>query len=315
MMDETAKHVILGTGPIGMAVMDALRARGARIRMVNHSGRADVPAGVEVVGGDLSAPETARAACAGGSAVYVCLNPPYHLWPELWPPLLASVIEGAAAAGAKLVMADNLYMYGPTGGQPMTEDTPLRPAGEKGRTRVLMSDMLLDAHAGGRVRATIGRASDYFGPRGLGSWMGDRVFYPALNNKPAQTMGDPDAPHTYTYLPDIASGLVMLAERPEADGEVWHLPAAETLTTREFIERIYDETGGEPRISVLSKTMLSVVGLFNPMVRELRETHYQFAEPFILDDGKFKAAFGDLSTPLSQAIPATVDWFRANPQP
>jgi nucleoside-diphosphate-sugar epimerase len=315
MATGAAQHVILGTGPIGMAVMDALLARGARVRMVNRGGRADIPAAVELVSGDLSDPATARAVCAGASAVYVCLNPPYHRWPELWPPLLASVIEGAADAGAKLVMADNLYMYGPTGGQPLREDTPVRPAGDKGRTRALMADMLLDAHAGGRVRVTIARAFDYFGPRGLGSWMGDRVFYPALEGKPAQTMGDPDASHTYTYLPDLASGLVMLAGRPEADGEVWHLPAAETLTTRAFIGRVYAETGHEPRITVLPKALITVLGLFNPMVRELRETHYQFAEPFVLDDAKFKAAFGDLSTPLSQAIPATVDWYRAHPQP
>lgn len=315
MDSEAARHVILGTGPIGMALVDTLRARGEPVRVVNRSGRADVPPGVEVVAADLSSPEAARQACAGAGVVYVCLNPPYHRWPEMWPPLLASVIEGAGAAGARLVMADNLYMYGPTGGQPLTEETPIHPVGAKGRTRAQMAETLLESHAAGVVSVAIGRASDYFGPRGLGSWMGDRVFYPALEGKPAQTMGDPDAPHTYTYLPDLAAALLVLGERPEAAGEVWHLPAAETLTTRAFVERVYAETDHEPRISVLPRALITALGLFNPTIGELRETRYQFAEPFVVNDGKFKAAFGDVSTPLAEAIPATVDWFRANPQP
>ena len=37
------------------------------------------------------------------------------------------MLEGAASAGAKLIAMENLYMYGPTDGRPLTEDLPLRP--------------------------------------------------------------------------------------------------------------------------------------------------------------------------------------------
>jgi nucleoside-diphosphate-sugar epimerase len=145
-------------------------------------------------------------------------------------------LQGAAAAGAKLVSFENLYAYGPTGGAPLTEDLPLAATGRKGRVRAQMARDLLDAHEAGNVRVAIGRASDFFGPRGLVSHMGERVFYPVLAGKNAQVLGDPTQPHTFSYIPDIAAGLATLGTRDEADGRAWHLPNADTVTIRAFIE-------------------------------------------------------------------------------
>ena len=100
MADNNELHVVFGTGPVGMAVADELLRRGRRVRMVNRSGRASVPAGVEVVRGDAADPIFTREVSAGAAVVYNVLNPPYHKWPELFPPLQVGVLEGAAAAGA-----------------------------------------------------------------------------------------------------------------------------------------------------------------------------------------------------------------------
>lgn len=307
-------HVVFGTGAIGIAVTEELVARGRRVRAVNRSGKADVPAGVEVVGGDAMREDFTREACQGASVVYQCLNPPYTKWPELFPPLQAAVLEGAIAAGAKLISTENLYMYGSTDGKPMTEDMPYAAKTRKGSTRARMAEELLEAHGSGKVRVAIGRASDYFGPRGLLSAMGDRVFYPALQGKPAQVLGDPDLPHTYTYLPDIARGLVILGERDEALGQAWHLPNPETVTTREFVQMIGDEIGREARVQSAPKVALQVISLFNPLLREVVEMLYEFEEPFVVDHSKFEAAFGSHATPLREAIQTTVNWYRENPQ-
>ena len=87
-------------------------------------------------------PNGARRACEGAAVVYHCAQPGYTKWPELFPPLTRAVLDGAAAAGAKLVFADNLYVYGPPDG-PMTEETPQRAQGKKGRTRIEMADAVL----------------------------------------------------------------------------------------------------------------------------------------------------------------------------
>jgi hypothetical protein len=136
MTDHGELHVIFGTGAVGMSVMDELIRRSRRrVRMVNRSGRARVPPGVEVVGGDATDEAFARGASEGASVVYFALNPPYNKWPELFPPLQAGVLDGAASAGAKLVAMENLYMYGPTQGRPLTEDLPHAPNTRKGRVR------------------------------------------------------------------------------------------------------------------------------------------------------------------------------------
>ncbi|MCL1602195.1 MAG: NAD-dependent epimerase/dehydratase family protein [Actinomycetia bacterium] len=307
-------HVVFGTGAIGMALIEELHASGKHVRAVNRSGSGDVPNGVNVLGGDATSSEFTRAACADASAVYFCLNPPYTSWPELFPPLQAAVIDGAASAGAKLVVAENLYMYPPMNGQPLTEDLPYTATTRKGAVRGRMSENLMAAHESGQLRVTAGRASDYFGPRGLLSAMGERVFYPALVGRKAQVMGNPDVLHTYSYIPDIAKGLAILGERDEADGQAWHLPNAPAITTRQFIDHVYNAAGTAFGISAMPRWMVNTVGLFNGNVRELKEMLYEFEDPFVVDDSRFKATFGDIATPLPEAIDTTVAWFRANPK-
>jgi nucleoside-diphosphate-sugar epimerase len=310
MPDNAELHVVFGTGAVGMSVMDALVHSGRRVRMVNRSGRASVPEGVEVVGGDAADPTFTREASAGASVVYFALNPPYDKWPELFPGLQAGVLEGAASAEAKLIAMENLYMYGSTGGRPLTEDLPYAPNTRKGTVRARMSEELMEAHQSGKVRVAIGRASDFFGPRVIASAAGEQVFGRAVEGKSAQVAGDPDQPHTYTYAPDIGRGLVALGEHVEALGQVWHLPSPETLTTRQFVETIFEEVGKPARIQAAPKIVLRVMGLFNPGLREMIEMLYEFEEPFVVDDSKFEQAFGEQATPLKEAIGETVRWYR-----
>jgi nucleoside-diphosphate-sugar epimerase len=316
MTDNGELHVVFGTGAVGMSVMDELVQRSPRrVRMVNHSGRARVPHGVEVVGGDATDEAFAREASEGASVVYFALNPPYDKWPELFPGLQAGVLEGAASAGAKLIAMENLYMYGPTDGRPITEDLPYAPNTRKGRVRAMMSEELMEAHRSGRVRVAIGRASDFFGPRVLTSAAGEQVFGRAVEGKSAQVAGDPDQPHTYTYVPDIGKGLVVLGEREEALGRAWHLPSPETLTTRQFVEMIFEEVGKPARIQAAPKIVLRALGLFNPAIRETIEMLYEFEEPFVVDDSRFEREFGEQATPLREAIQHTVRWYREQRPP
>jgi len=307
-------HVVFGTGAIGMALIEELHTEGKVVRAVNRSGSADVPSGVEVVSGDATSGAFATDASAGADVVYFSLNPPYTSWPEMFPPLQAAVIEGAASAEAKLVVVDNLYMYGPTDGQPLTEDLPHAATTRKGSVRAQMTADLMAASDAGKVRVAVGRPSDYFGPRGLVTAMGERVFYPALAGKKAQVMGDPDQLHSYSYLPDIARGLITLGESDEADGKAWHLLNAPAVTTREFVNMVFAAAGTEPGIQAMPRFMVSAVGLFNGNVRELKEMLYEFEEPFVVDDSRFEATFGGSATPLPEAIETTLAWFRSHPK-
>ena len=309
----TPAHVIFGTGAVGLATYDALRRRGESVRLVNRSGHAPVPDDVEVVGGDARDPGFTAAAARGARVVYQTLNPPYTEWTAQFPSLQAGVLAAAQATGARLVSMENVYMYGRPAGRPLTEDRSYDAHTEKGQLRGRMARELLAAHQAGRVEVTIGRASDYFGPRGgAQSNLGDRLFNAALAGKTASVLGDLDQPHTYSYIPDIGEGLAVLGEHPDAPGEVWHLPNdPDTRTTRQLVDLVYRHAG-QPATSVraLPPLMLCGLGLFNATARELLEMQYQFEEPFIVESSKMTTKLGVQATSTDQAIADTLATYR-----
>ena len=312
-MISTARHVIFGTGAIGLATFDALHRRGERARLVNRSGHARVPDGVEVIGGDARDPAFTIEVARGAAVVYQTLNPPYAEWAAQFPPLQAGVLAAAEATGARLVSMENVYMYGRPAGRPLTEDRAYDAHTTKGRLRGRMARDLLAAHDAGRVEVTIGRASDYFGPRGgAQSNLGDRLFPAALADKTAGVLGDPDQPHTYTFIPDIGEGLAVLGEHPDAPGQVWHLPNdPETRTTRQLVDIAYRLAGRRRgRLRAMPPVLLRALGLVNPTMRELVEMQYQFDEPFIVDSTKIVNELGVEATPVEQALTDTLRDYR-----
>jgi nucleoside-diphosphate-sugar epimerase len=312
-MTGTPRHVIFGTGAIGLAVLDALRSRGETARLVNRSGSARVPDDVEVVGGDARDPAFTTEVARGADVVYQTLNPPYAEWTAQFPPLQAGVLAAAEATGARLVSMENVYMYGRPGGRVLTEDCAYEAHTRKGQLRGRMARELLAAHEAGRVEVAIGRASDYFGPHGgAQSNLGDRVFPAALEGKTATVLGDPEQPHTYTYVPDIGEGLAILGEHPDAPGQVWHLPNdPDTRTTRQLVDIAY-RLAGQPRSRLrrLPPVLLRAMGLVNPTMRELVEMQYQFEEPFVVDSSKITNKLGVEATPVEEALAETLRSYR-----
>jgi nucleoside-diphosphate-sugar epimerase len=315
-VNSTARHVIFGTGAIGLATLEALLSRGETARMVNRSGSAPVPDEVEVVGGDAADPRFTIDMTWGAQVIYQTLNPPYARWVEEFPALQSGVLAAAQAHGARLVSMENVYMYGRPAGRPLTETRDYAAHTKKGKLRGRMAHELLEAHQAGRVAVAIGRASDYFGPRGgAQSNLGDRLFPAALAGKTALVLGDPDQPHTYTYIPDIGEGLAVLGEHPDAPGQVWHLPNdPDTRTTRQLCQLVFQQAGTSPaRIRQIPPLLLRLAALTNPTVRELLEMQYQFAEPFIVDSSKINYALHVQATPIEQALAATLATY--HPQP
>jgi nucleoside-diphosphate-sugar epimerase len=305
-------HVVLGaSGGVGGAVVRELVARGRRVRGVTRSGTGAVAEGVELVAGDVSQLEDARRVCAGAEVVYVCANPPYTQWAAAFPRLLDGAIAGASAAGAKLVMADNLYVYAPTS-EPLREDMPWAPVTRKGAVRKRMDETLMAAHQNGIVRIVIGRATDYYGPGGANSTVGERFFMQLLGGKAVQWIGKLDAPHALAYLGDYARELVTLGEHDEALGQAWHVPNAEAPTARQFITLAAEVADVRPQMTRVSPLMLRTLGVFSPVIREVAEMAYQFEEPYVVDGSKFMRAFGFTPTPHRQALVETVAWYRAH---
>jgi nucleoside-diphosphate-sugar epimerase len=310
-MTDPQLHVVFGAGQVGRALVACLAGQDKAVRVVSLHRPPALPDGADSREADVTDHEAAVDAAKGASIIYQCLNAPYTEWPEQFPPLQRGVMAAAERSGALLVTLENLYGYGPTGGTPMTEASPLAATTVKGRARVAMTRELLAASHAGRIRIAIGRASDFFGAGVTESTLGQRFFGKALAGKKADFIGNPDLLHTYSYVPDIAKGLATLGADERAIGQVWHLPGPETVTTRALVDTVANTVGHPVGIRNVPRPVLSILGLVNPLMKGLAEMTYEFDAPFVLDTAKYRSTFGDDVTPLKDAIAATVAWYRS----
>ena len=304
------KHVIVGAGQVGVHLAERLTGRGHDVAVVTRSGSG--PDGVERIAADVADRSRLTGIAKGADALYNCVNPRYHRWAQDWPPMAASFLGAAEDTGAVLVTLSCLYGYGPVDG-PMTEDLPLAATGTKGRVRARMWRDALAAHEAGRVRVTELRGSDYYGPRSSDqAYIGETRFVkPLLAGKRVFYMSDPSVPHAWTYLPDVAEALAIAGTDERAQGRAWHVPTAPAVSTLHVAERLCEIAGAPaPRVHELPRPAFNALGLFSPMMKELRETRYQFDKPYILDSSAFESAFGMRPTPMDDALKTIVGAYR-----
>ncbi|SCE79972.1 Nucleoside-diphosphate-sugar epimerase [Micromonospora coriariae] len=300
-----ALHVIVGTGPVGTATALLLAERGEQVRVISRRGAGPEHPAIERIAADAADADRLSVLTDGARALYNCANPAYHRWPIDWPPLAGALLAAAERTGAVLATVGNLYGYGPVDG-PMTEQTPPNATGTKGQVRNRMWADALAAHRAGRVRVTEVRGSDYIGVGGTSLAMmvlprvlaGQRVFLPV----------NWDAPHTWTYIADVARTLVAAAAEERAWGRAWHVPSSPAAPMRELATRAAALAGAPtPKLIRMPYPVLWLGGLTSPFIRELRETAYQFDSPFLMDSTTTTATLGVEPTPLDRALKEIVE--------
>lgn len=263
--------------------------------------------------GDVHTPAGAIAALHGAAVVYQCAQPPYHRWAAEFPTLQATIIAGAQATGARLIVAENLYMYGDPQNHPLSETTPYAAHTRKGRVRQAMTEVLFAAHERGDLAVASARGSDFFGP--FDQVSGAQFFMPALTGKPVNALGRIDQPHTFTYVADFGQTLAILGTDERGLGRAWHVPSAPPITQAQFFALLEVALGQRVKVRPAGRTLLWILGLFNPTLAELPEMLYEFERPFVMDSSAFTTNFGLQATPLVEALAATVAWARATSDP
>jgi len=305
-------HVVFGAGQVGYPLAERLLAEGRRVRIAKRSS-GHVPAGCEVVLGDAADRSFCVEAARGAATVYHCMNPPYdtRIWAELMPRYMDNLIAASSAAGARLVVLDNVYMLGRPRGRVLNEDTPPDPCSRKGEIRARVAERLFEAHRRGDVIATAGRASDFYGPGGTMTGLGDFFWPRALAGKTAYSPYPVDAIHTYHYIPDVAAGLAALGcADSSAYGGPWMLPCAPAGTLRELVVRLSGTLGRDLKVAQLPRWLLKTLAVFMPLMRELDEMLYQWDEPFVVDDRRFRERFHVIPAGVDRAAADTVEWAR-----
>jgi nucleoside-diphosphate-sugar epimerase len=301
-------HVIFGAGPLGKWTARELIRQGKAVRMINRSGKANrLPPGVELIASDAYDVAQNIAVTREAAVVYQCAQPPYYQWEEKFPPLQSAILAAAAHNNARLVVGDNLYMYGQFNGI-LSEASPLAPNTKKGRVRAAMAQAIMEAHQTGKVKAAIGRASDFFGPDD--HTLTGYAIKPAVAGKSVSLIGRTDQPHSFTYIADFGRLLATLGTREEALGQVWFAPTNPPLTQAEFVQRLAGELGRPVKYQRAGNGTVYFLSLFNKEMAEIVEMMYEWNHPFVINSEKASSVLGLQPTPLKLAIQETIAWCR-----
>ncbi|MEM1331998.1 MAG: NAD-dependent epimerase/dehydratase family protein [Actinomycetota bacterium] len=314
------RPVVIGAGPVGSAVVEALTGLGAQPVVVTRT-----PGGAHHIGGnvthrvgDVSTSEGAVAAIGQATAVFQCSQPPYHRWTEQFRSQQDAILAACERRSAVLVAVENVYGYGPVD-HVMTETTPLGRAGSPGATRkgVVRAEAWRDlerAHRAGRVACGAVRASDFVGPGVCQSVIGERFLRPILVGRPAEVLGPLGVRHSLTAPADVGRAMVAVAEHDDARGRAWHAPTAPARTIAEVLELATTAArshgaSGTGRTRRLRPSLLRFAGLFDRSAGELVEMLYQFDRDFIVDSTETERRFGLEPIPLERSIDDAVAWF------
>jgi nucleoside-diphosphate-sugar epimerase len=310
--DDVAKVSLFGYGAVGRETAWMLSGRGDAVRVVQRTEPKPLPARCTFQASDVTDRDATIRACAGADTVFCCIGLPYDsaVWRRTWPQAMTNLIDGCSAAGARLVFADNLYMYGPQN-RPLVEDMPLTEYGRKPAIRSEVTRLWKAAHDSGRVRAVAVRAADFYGPDVATSVIAAYGVARYLARKPALSPYYPDYPHDFDYVPDVARALVTLGDAADdAYGQAWHVPHAPTQTLRAVLTQAANLIGVPPRITVVPRAVVALGGLFNSQMRETLEMGFQWDHPYLVDASKFRARFWSDATSFEDGLSATIASYR-----
>jgi nucleoside-diphosphate-sugar epimerase len=321
---ETKPSLVLGaSGGFGGALADELIARGRPVRLFARSparlpGRLAKAKGVELITGDVQDAAALVKAAAGSGLVVHGVNYPYDKWVPYLQTATQNIVAATRAAGATLLFAGNVYSLGESSASPLDESAPASATTRKGRFRARLEDLLREATVASAERPAIRvltvRAGDYFGPTSRNGLV-DRIYGTAARGKPITTFGRLDIMHERIFLPDLArAALDLLALGPAlAPYELVHVTPGERIAQRDYFALV-GRVAGHPglKTSILPWPIVALMGLFNPVVRELLELRYLYDTTLLLDGAKLKRLLPAFSfTPPDEAIRLTLASYRA----
>lgn len=285
-------------GAIGRSIASAISAQGQHYRVVGRSEASlrktfGSDPRAEIVSWDPDSPASVEAAARGIDTLIYLVGVHYTRF-ELHPELMRKTLAGAISAGVKqILLIGTVYPYGLPQTTPVREDHPRAPHTFKGRMRKAQEDLLMQAHTEGRIRAAVLRLPDFYGP-GVEASLLHGALKAAAQGGTADMIGPVDQPHEFVFVPDVGPVVAKLVDTPAAFGKIWHLAGAGVTSQKALVAEMERQTGRKLKTRVAGKTMLRLIGMFNPLMRELVEMHYLQTQPVIMDDSALQQLIGPI---------------------
>ncbi len=287
-------QTILGSGgAIGNELVKTLKKYTDKIRLVSRNPKA-VNESDELFSCDLLNKDQVSKAVANSEVAYltVGLTYKYTVWKEQWPKIMQNVLDACQKHSCKLVFFDNIYMFSPNSIGNLTEDLPYKPSSKKGEVRAQIAQMLMNAVTTGKVEALIARSADFYGPGINNSVLNEMVYKNLKVGKKANWLCSLNYKHSFTYTPDAAKATALLGNTKDAYNQIWNLPTDKNpLTGKEWIEIFANKLGVQPKSMVASKGIVKIMGLFNPVMKEMSEMLYQYDRDYYFNSDKFDSTF------------------------
>lgn len=308
-------QTILGSGgAIGIPLAAELKKYTEDIRLVSRNPR-KVNDNDELFPFDVYDLKQIEKAISGSEVVYVTIGFQYSTkaWQNIWPPFMQEVINACKRCNAKLVFFDNIYLYAKSSLPFLTEESPIQPPSKKGEIRARLHEMIMSEVEKNNLTALIARSADFYGPYNKSSMLDLMVADNLRKGKKAQAFGNINKIHTYTYTPDAAKATALLGNSPDAYNQVWHVPTTkEKLKTKDWISLIAKTLNKNPTIQVVPGWLISMLGIFVPIMREFPEMLYQYKQDYIFDSSKFEKRFGIEATSPHEGIREMIEVMNRN---
>jgi nucleoside-diphosphate-sugar epimerase len=271
---------------------------GATGRFGRAASRAFRAAGDCVTAFDRKIDDLMRSAM-GKHIIVVGWNPAYPDWAEQVPRLHAQVIAAARASGSTVIVPGNVYVFGAQTPTPWSEHSPHEAQNPLGRIRIAMEE----AYRASGVRTILVRAGDFLDTEASGNWF-DAVMTAKLARGKFVYPGDPDVPHAWAYLPDMARAAVALADQADRLPVFADIPfPGYTLSGRELHAAVNACLAVPVELRPMSWLPLQLARPFWPLGRGLLEMRYLWNTAHSLDRTLFQDLLPDFKeTPLSEAL-------------
>lgn len=310
------KAIVLGaSGGMGYALVHELVNRGIETRAFarnqNKLNSLFKDVSVDIVTGNAYDADDLKRVCSDVDVIFHTISVPYPEWQMGHPTLMKNVLAAARNGGAKVIVIDNIYAYGRSNGQKVSEDANKNPHTKKGKIRLSIDQMAKDAHLNGVPTMTL-HFPDFYGPNAENTILNETLKSVAINKK-AIFVGPKHIKREFIFTPDGAKAAVELALNEKAYGQNWNIPADDVITGNEIIEILQQLTGYNKKVSTVTKKMVKMLGIFSADMKEIAEMMYLTEEPVVLSGIKYEQQIGPIpKTSYRDGLSKTIEYMMKN---